>query len=363
MKVVRPEWLIDSVETGHLLPWKNYIYVHEVLNNDAKGRQMRMPNQLTNDFQTTPATDPLYTTDPVTRADAARVPGYAADKSNLNAQRVMADPEWRKEHTSISSNFIEGYYKNSRLHHLSTWKAELKDLVQEAQERAESASISGHTSKVASEAHSEDGGASLSMRGTELILRSPKSRWKGKSKATGDEDRVIMHCDFDCFFVAAGLISRPELKGKPVVVCHSQGNQGGTSSTSEIASSSYEARKFGIRNGMRYNDRLCLRVIDLLHNHSLQQAKKLCPEVTTIPYEFERYRQYSLLFYTVLMSHADDLQAVSVDEALVDVSTTVNELRNQARDRGSSEDPAKEIAETIRAEVRQATTCESVSYF
>jgi len=62
------------------------------------------------------------------------------------------------------------------------------------------------------------------------------------------------------------------------------------------------------------------------------------------------------------MSHADDLQAVSVDEALVDVSTTVNQLRNQARDRKSLEDPAKDFAETLRAEVRKATTCESSSY-
>jgi DNA repair protein REV1 len=263
MKVVQPDWLIDSVEIGYLQPWKNYMYVHEGHANDAQGRQTSLSDQLTNSFQPPPSktasratisqhkshvSDPLYTTDPVTKVDAARVPGYAADKSNVNAQRVMADPEWRKAHTSISSNFIEGYYKNSRLHHLSTWKAELKDLVQEAQECVESAAISGHTGKVASEAHSEGG---LSMRNTELILRSPNSRWKGKSKAKSDDDRVIMHCDFDCFFVAVGLVSRPELKGKPVVVCHSQGNQGGTSSTSEIASSSYEARNFGIRNGMR----------------------------------------------------------------------------------------------------------------
>jgi DNA repair protein REV1 len=61
-----------------------------------------------------------------------------------------------------------------------------------------------------------------------------------------------MHCDFDCFFVSVGLLSHPELRGKPVVVCHSQGDTGGVSSTSEIASSSYEARSFGIKNGMRY---------------------------------------------------------------------------------------------------------------
>ena len=49
----------------------------------------------------------------------------------------MADPAWRAAHTSVAPDFIEGYYKNSRLHHLSTWKAELKNLVAEAQERAE----------------------------------------------------------------------------------------------------------------------------------------------------------------------------------------------------------------------------------
>jgi DNA repair protein REV1 len=68
--------------------------------------------------------------------------------------------------------------------------------------------------------------------------------------------------------VAVGLLDRPELVGKPVAVCHSQGD---TSSTSEIASASYEARKFGIKGGM-----------------SLQQARKLCPTISTIPYEFDK---------------------------------------------------------------------------
>jgi DNA repair protein REV1 len=166
MKVVRPEWLVDSVEIGYLLPWKNYIYVHEQESESTKGRsQMSLTDQQAQPSAShkpptvgkpsflsvqkkPPAADPLYTTDPVTKADAARVPGYAADKSNPNAQRVMSDPEWRKAHTSISSDFIEGYYKNSRLHHLSTWKAELKHLVQEAQERVESTSNSDKLPKL-----------------------------------------------------------------------------------------------------------------------------------------------------------------------------------------------------------------------
>ena len=58
------------------------------------------------------------------------------------------------------------------------------------------------------------------------------------------------------------------------------------------------------------------------------------------------------------MSHADDLQAVSVDEALIDVTTTVNQLRSQVRNDDTPYDPAKDFAETIRAQVRQATSCE-----
>jgi len=61
------------------------------------------------------------------------------------------------------------------------------------------------------------------------------------------------------------------------------------------------------------------------------------------------------------MSHADDLQAVSVDEALIDVTSTVNQLRAQAQRESALQDPAKDVAEKIRAEVRKATTCEGHS--
>ena len=91
-------------------------------------------------------------------------------------------------------------------------------------------------------------GQDVSMRGA---LLERKSKGKEKEKAV-DEERVIMHCDFDSFFVSASLVDRPHLRGKPVVVCHSQGAQGGQTSTSEIASASYEARKYGIKSGMRY---------------------------------------------------------------------------------------------------------------
>lgn len=287
LKVVRPEWLLDSVASGSLLPWTNYIFRPGDRSEQSQGSQIGQATLQLQAAQPTSVTStpqagqsnsggaggeggagpskqvrsepepsgsewvlrPLYLTDPGTEEDAARVPEYAARRSNEMAERVMANPQWRAAHTSIAPDFIEGFYKNSRLHHLSTWKAELKGLVAEAQERAENGALDGLPDDGTAPSVRANSMDDFSMRGAGFVLRSP-SRAKGKQKAE-DVERVIMHCDFDCFFVSAGLVSRPQLRGKPAVVCHSQGSQGGASSTSEIASASYEARAFGIKNGMR----------------------------------------------------------------------------------------------------------------
>jgi DNA repair protein REV1 len=285
MKVVKPDWLVKSAQTGKLLPWQDYLFrpSHRESDKSQRPKLSQSPFRASVSHRTAdPHTDveirrqrnlrqctpphlermpspgsitfPLYTTDPVTTEQASRVPGYAAHVSNPNAERVMANPEWRAAHTSVASDFVESYYRNSRLHHLSMWKAELKSLVAEAQERAESNISSTSRGPTVGARIGDSNGSSgesgcVSMRGAELNMKSPT---KGKGRTTADEyGRVIMHCDFDCFFVSAGLVSRPHLRGKPVVVCHSQGGQGGQASTSEIASCSYEARKFGIKNGMR----------------------------------------------------------------------------------------------------------------
>ncbi|KAK0473587.1 hypothetical protein IW261DRAFT_1503671 [Armillaria novae-zelandiae] len=302
MKVVRPDWIVKSAQQG-ILPSLARLRVLCVRttrwHSRARDKSTASSNWFPDLFRPlpNPQKPPLRPTFPIMHPT----------HPTLWQSTPWLDRNGEMLHTSVAPDFIEGYYKNSRLHHLSTWKSELKNLVKEAQERAETGN---NATRVA-------------MRGAEFVMRSPSKKGKGRAEL---DERVIMHCDFDCFFVSAGLISRPQLRGKPVVVC---------SSTSEIASCSYEAREFGIKNGM-----------------SLQQARKLCPTIMTIPYEFETF---SLRFYTVLMAHADDLQAVSVDEALIDVTSTVNRLRAKAK---GVVDPAKELAEIIRAEVKKSTECE-----
>jgi DNA repair protein REV1 len=324
MKVVTPAWLVDSAAKGVLLNWRDYIFRPGQRLEHGQGRKSTQVSlmQATQRSRETQPTTPtalsrtmgdterrrqgtdtatpalsaesepmenlsgpsippvsprlhpptpttpfapsndIYITAPIAPEQAALVPTYAAHKSNPAAQRAMQDPGWRAAHTSAAPGYIAGFYANSRLHHLSTWKAELRALVIEAQERAEREVLPGLSesqpsgNNVSTDSATKSGEEEgVSVQGMGSLLRSPKKLWKGKGKAkpaNGPAERVIMHCDFDSFFVAAGLIDRPELRGQPVVVCHSQGTQGGASSTSEIASASYEARKFGIKAGMRF---------------------------------------------------------------------------------------------------------------
>ncbi len=81
-----------------------------------------------------------------------------------------------------------------------------------------------------------------------------------------------------------------------------------------------------------------------------------------------RYKKYSLQFYTILMGHADDLQAVSVDEALIDVTSSVRRIEAYVSqsDTGHGRenvDPAKDFADAIRSQVRKATNCEGMKLF
>lgn len=65
------------------------------------------------------------------------------------------------------------------------------------------------------------------------------------------------------------------------------------------------------------------------------------------------------------MSLSDDLQAVSVDEALIDVSSAIDNLRSRAMESGQMQLESYEIqmAENIRDKVRVETGCEGESIY
>jgi DNA repair protein REV1 len=215
---------------------------------------------------------------------------------------LLADPHIRKSSTA-NPDFIRQYYSESRLHHLSAWKADLKSRFQAmAAER------------------------SLSQKST--LKRKPGAR------------RYIMHVDFDSFFCAVSLKSAPEYIDKPAVVAH------GSGTGSEIASCNYPARAFGVKNGMW-----------------MKGALKLCPNLKVLPYDFPAYEEASNGFYACILDVGGIVQSVSIDEALVDISSLC--LPAGGTDgfgvhEGSiwrEQEKADEIADSLRIRIKEKTGC------
>lgn len=79
---------------------------------------------------------------------------------------------------------------------------------------------------------------------------------------------------------------------------------------------------------------------------SMGRALELCKDLITLPYDFPAYEKASRDFYDILLSvNADATQAVSVDEALLDVSSVC------------AGDP-ESLAQRLRDQVRAKTQCE-----
>lgn len=88
----------------------------------------------------------------------------------------------------------------------------------------------------------------------------------------------------------------------------------------------------------------------LTPSRRLGSARTKCPHLQTVPYDFDLYRSTSSKFYSILFSHAQDLEAVSIDEAYISLPDT-NPPRNQKQ--------LLELAEQIRSEIREATGLET----
>ncbi|XP_052725582.1 DNA repair protein REV1 isoform X3 [Vigna angularis] len=207
--------------------------------------------------------------------NAREFPSSSGTKPFKQCHSTFADP-----------NFVENYFKSSRLHFIGTWRNRYR--------KRFSALSSGFKNE----------NSNISASNT-----SPNS--------------VIIHVDMDCFFVSVVIRNHPELLDQPVAVCHSNNSNG----TAEISSANYPARSHGIRAGMFVRD-----------------AKALCPQLVIFPYNFEAYEEVADQFYSILHQHCNKVQAVSCDEAFLDVTDS------------EVEDP-KLLASSIREEIYKTTGC------
>ncbi|MFX0076252.1 MAG: DNA polymerase IV, partial [Candidatus Hermodarchaeota archaeon] len=133
-------------------------------------------------------------------------------------------------------------------------------------------------------------------------------------------NRLILHCDLDCFFAAVEVRDNPQYKGKPVIIGADpkEGKGRGV-----IATCNYEARKYGLHSAM-----------------PISQAYKRCPHGIYLRPDGKKYYKISKEVMDILETYSNDFQKVGTDEAYL-------ELTNITDDYSEAERIAKEIQKEI----------------
>jgi len=108
----------------------------------------------------------------------------------------------------------------------------------------------------------------------------------------------VMFLDMNCYFASCEQQRHPELRGKPVGVLTYD------SPNAAVIAASIEAKKFGVKSGMR-----------------LIECKQLCPELITTTTHPGWYRQIHVDVMNILRSYCDDVIPKSIDEAVINFNS------------------------------------------
>ncbi|KAL7053688.1 hypothetical protein AAHC03_026900 [Spirometra sp. Aus1] len=278
-----------------------------------------------------------------TEGAAILTPSTSSPTKKAVSTSSVVEPPVASISTSTHSspgNYIATFYARSRLHHLSTWASDLRDLVRSLRGTLPESEKRLGQDFLAKEIER------LGWEAATIVLRP------STPSASRLRPPILMHIDMDCFFVSVCLRKRPELKGQPVAVTHSRGTRSSIESTaagsfSEVASCSYEARKFGIKNGMHLGD-----------------ARKLCPELKTVPYDFDAFRSVSEQLYKIVACFSLNIEAVSCDEMYVDLTDLLSSetYSSEAAEPGRIINPFL-LGRELRRRVFEATGCTATCGF
>ena len=134
--------------------------------------------------------------------------------------------------------------------------------------------------------------------------------------------KTILHVDMDAFFASVEQSLHPEWRGRPVVVGAGPHERG------VVSTCSYEARRFGVRSAM-----------------PSRTAYALCPHAVFVAPRMDVYREVSAKAFEAFSRYSPAVEAVSVDEAFLDVTGTLHLHGGDPR----------RLGEALRRDVRE--TC------
>ena len=134
-------------------------------------------------------------------------------------------------------------------------------------------------------------------------------------------DRVILHCDLNCFFASVELLSHPDLRDIPTAVCGDPASRHGI-----ILAKNEPAKRLGIQTA-----------------ETIWQAKKKCPGLVLLPPHHGLYREYSRRVNAIYEQYTDLVEPFGIDESWLDITGSMHLFGG---------DP-KAIADTLRRRLRQ----------
>ena len=134
-------------------------------------------------------------------------------------------------------------------------------------------------------------------------------------------DRVILHCDLNCFYASVELLSRPDLRDFPMAVCGDPSSRHGI-----ILAKNEPAKRFGVQTA-----------------ETIWQAKKKCPDLVLLPPHHELYREYSKRVNAIYDQYTDLVEPFGIDESWLDVTHTLHLFGGDAA----------ALADALRARIRE----------
>ena len=100
------------------------------------------------------------------------------------------------------------------------------------------------------------------------------------------KERVILHCDMNCFYASCEIAYHPELHGKPIAVCGDPERRSGI-----VLTASYPAKRMGVKTGM-----------------PLWEAQQHCRDIIFVPAHYDLYTRFSSYTREIFLRYTDQVE-------------------------------------------------------